>query len=92
MIEVRPTGAAMGAEILGVDLSTDVDEATFQQIVDAWHQYEVVFFRDQKLTPEQHVKFSRRFGELELHVRKDCCRPGFHELFVVSNKIGRAHV
>ena len=85
MIEVRPTGAAMGAEILGVDLSTDVDEATFQQIVDAWHQYEVVFFRDQKLTPEQHVKFSRRFGELELHVRKDCCRPGFHELFVVSN-------
>ena len=29
--------------------------------------------------------FSRRFGELELHVRKDCCRPGYHELFVVSN-------
>lgn len=45
----------------------------------------MVFFRDQKLTPEQHVAFSRRFGELELHVRKDCCRPGFHELFVVSN-------
>ena len=85
MITVRPTGAAMGAEIQGVDLSKPLDDATFKEIVDAWHQHEVVFFRNQKLTPEQHVQFSRRFGELELHVRKDCCRPGFHELFVVSN-------
>lgn len=85
MISIRPTGAALGAEVQGVDLSQDIDDATFNQIVDLWHEHEVVFFRDQKLTPEQHVKFSRRFGELELHVRKDCCRPGFHELFVVSN-------
>jgi len=85
LIKVRPTGAALGAEIQGVDLSQNLDDVTFKQIVDLWHQYEVVFFRGQKLTPEQHVAFSRRFGELELHVRKDCCRPGFHELFVVSN-------
>ena len=85
MLSIRRTGAALGAEILGVDLSQDLDDATFNNIVDAWHEHEVVFFRGQKLTPEQHVKFSRRFGELELHVRKDCCRPGFHELFVVSN-------
>lgn len=85
MITVRPSGAALGAEILGVDLSQDIDDATFNHIVDLWHEHEVVFFRGQTLTPEQHVRFSRRFGELELHVRKDCCRPGFHELFVVSN-------
>jgi taurine dioxygenase len=85
MLSIRRTGAALGAEILGVDLSQDLDDATFSNIVDAWHEHEVVFFRDQTLTPEQHVKFSRRFGALELHVRKDCCRPGFHELFVVSN-------
>jgi len=85
MLSVRPTGAALGAEILGVDLSQDLDDTTFGQIVDLWHEYEVLFFRGQKLTPDQHVRFSRRFGELELHVRKDCCRPGFHELFVVSN-------
>lgn len=87
MLSVRKTGAACGAEILGVDLSKDLDDATFKQIVDLWHEHEVVFFRDQKLTPAQHVAFSRRFGELELHVRKDCCRPGHHELFVVSNII-----
>jgi taurine dioxygenase len=87
LIKVRPTGAALGAEIQGVDLSHDLDDATFKQIVDLWHEHEVIFFRDQKLTPAQHVAFSRRFGELELHVRKDCCRPGYHELFVVSNII-----
>lgn len=87
MFSIRRTGAALGAEILGVDLSQDLDDATFKKIVDAWHEHEVVFFRDQTLTPEQHVKFSQRFGALELHVRKDCCRPGFHELFVVSNII-----
>lgn len=85
MITVRKTGAALGAEIRGVDLSQPMDDATFNHIVDLWHEHEVVFFRDQKLTPDQHVAFSRRFGELELHVRKDCCRPGYHELFVVSN-------
>jgi taurine dioxygenase len=85
MLSVRPTGAALGAEILGVDLAGEIDDATFSRIVALWHEHEVVFFRGQKLTPEQHVRFSRRFGELELHVRKDCCRPGFHELFVVSN-------
>ena len=87
MLKVRLTGTALGAEILGVNLSQDLDDATFNQIVDLWHEHEVVFFRDQKLTPAQHVRFSRRFGELELHVRKDCCRPGFHELFVVSNLV-----
>jgi taurine dioxygenase len=87
LIKVRPTGASLGAEIQGVDLSQAIDDTTFNQIVDLWLQHEVVFFRDQKLTPAQHVAFSRRFGELELHVRKDCCRPGYHELFVVSNII-----
>ena len=84
---VRPTGAALGAEILGVDLSRPLDEDTFRQVVDAWHEHEVIFFRGQDLTPEQHIAFSRRFGELERHVRQDCCKPGYPEIFVVSNVI-----
>jgi taurine dioxygenase len=86
-LEIRKTGAALGAEIRGIDLSQPVDEKTFQQIVDAFHEHEVVFFRGQTLTPDQHVAFSRRFGELEHHVRADRCRPGYPELFVVSNVI-----
>jgi taurine dioxygenase len=87
MIKINRSSAPLGAEIVGVDLSRNIDDAVFREIVDLFHEHEVVFFRNQKLTPEQHVAFSRRFGELEIHVRQDCCRPGFPELFVVSNVI-----
>ena len=85
MIDIKPTGATLGAQITGIDLSRDVDDATFNEIVAAFHKYEVVYFRDQTLTPERHIAFSRRFGALEKHLRVDCCRPGYPELFVVSN-------
>lgn len=87
MLDIRPTGAALGAEIRGIDLSGPLDEAVFRAIETAMHDHEVIFFRDQTLTPEQHIAFSRRFGELELHVRKECCKPGYPEIFVVSNII-----
>ena len=87
MVSVRPSGAALGAEISGVDLSKELDEQSFKQIRDALHEHEVIYFRNQNLTPEQHIAFSRRFGELEHHVRQDRCRPGYPEIFVVSNVI-----
>jgi taurine dioxygenase len=86
-LSVKPAGAALGAEILGVNLAQPVDDETFRQIVAAWREHEVVFFRDQELTPEQHIAVSRRFGELEHHVRQDCCKPGYPEIFVVSNVV-----
>ena len=85
MLKIRPTGAALGAEILGLDLAAGIDDQTLDEIVAALHEHEVVFLRNQNLTPEQHVGFSRRIGELERHVRADRCRPGYPELFVVSN-------
>ena len=87
MLTLEPARAALGAEIKGVDLSKPLEDATFNGIVDALHQYEVIYFRNQTLTPEQHIAFSQRFGELESHVRVDCCRPGYPEIFVVSNVI-----
>jgi taurine dioxygenase len=85
MLTVHRSSAPLGAEIRGVDLSRDITEAVFREIVELFHRHEVVYFRGQSLTPEQHVAFSRRFGELEHHVRQDCCRPGYPEIFVVSN-------
>jgi taurine dioxygenase len=87
MLDIRPTGAALGAEIRGVNLAQPVDDVTFRAIEAALHEHEVIFFRDQQLSPETHVAFSRRFGELEKHLRVDCCKPGFPEIFVVSNVI-----
>jgi taurine dioxygenase len=88
MLEVRRCGSALGAEVSGVDLSQEVDAQTFGRIVDLLHEHEVIFFRGQNLTPEQHIAFSRRFGELEHHVRQECCRPGYPEIFVVSQDAG----
>ena len=53
MISARPTGAPIGAEVCGVDLSEDLDDQSLAAITQIWHQYEVIFFRNQKLTPEQ---------------------------------------
>jgi len=85
MLDIKLTGAALGAEIHGIDLSQAMDDATFSAIEAALHEHEVIFFRKQKIAPEQHLEFSRRFGELEKHVRVDCCKPGYPEIFVVSN-------
>lgn len=86
-LSLQRTSAPLGAEIKGVDLARGLDEPTFREVVAAWREHEVIFFRGQTLTPDQHVALSRRFGELEHHVRQECCRPGYPEIFVVSNVI-----
>jgi taurine dioxygenase len=63
---VEPVAGALGAEILGVDLN-ELDDATFAAIHAAFLRYHVVFFRDQRLTPESHKAFGRRFGTLNVH-------------------------
>ncbi len=66
-IAVRPVSAAVGAEILGLDLADSLPPPTANAIRQALFQHGVVFFRDQKLTPEQHVAFARRFGEINVN-------------------------
>ncbi len=66
-IEVRKVTPVIGAEILGVDLSKPLGNQTFQEIHDAWMENQVIFFRDQEITHDQHKDFGRRFGELHWH-------------------------
>jgi taurine dioxygenase len=47
---VRPLSPALGAEIVGVDLSKDVDEQICAQLRDAWHRHLVILLRDQELS------------------------------------------
>ncbi len=84
-ITIQGGDAPLGAEITGVDLAQKLDDATFRQIQEAYYRHSVIVFRDQKLTPEQQVSFSRRFGELEIHVLKQYLLPGYPEILVVSN-------
>jgi taurine dioxygenase len=93
VISVRTCGRFLGAEISGVDLSQPLDDGEFAKIADAFFEHQVVFFRGQKLAPAQQVAFTRRFGELEHHVRKEHCLAGYPEILVVSNVLderGRA--
>ena len=71
MITVTRIGKHLGAEISGVDLSQPLIDDAFGQVSRAFFENEVVFFRNQKLTPEQQIAFTRRFGVLEQHVRKE---------------------
>ena len=66
-LESRPLSPAIGAEIHGVDLREDLDDATISDIRAALLTHKVIFFRDQDITIEQHIAFARKFGPLEIH-------------------------
>ena len=66
-IDVTPQGATLGAEVGGVDLGSDLPDEAIAEIRQALLDYKVLVFRDQPITPAQHVAFARRFGELEVH-------------------------
>ena len=82
---INRIGKHLGAEICGVDLSQPMDDDTFARIAEAFFENEVAFFRNQRITPAQQVAFTRRFGILEQHVRKESRLPGHPEILVVSN-------
>jgi taurine dioxygenase len=65
-IEVLPTGAALGADVRGIDLSRGVDNASFQEIYRAWNNHLVLRFRGQQLDDSALVAFSHKFGELDM--------------------------
>ncbi|MDP2261458.1 MAG: TauD/TfdA family dioxygenase [Caulobacter sp.] len=66
-IDVRRVAGALGAEIGGVDLSAPLADDTIAAIRKALVEHQVIFFRDQSLTPEQQLAFGRRFGPLNIH-------------------------
>ena len=66
-LKVAPLTPSIGAEISGIDLSQEQDDAVVAEIRAALLAHKVVFFRDQPITPAQHIAFARRFGTLEIH-------------------------
>jgi len=66
-IQVDPLSPVIGAEISGVDISKPLGDATVQGIHDALMTHQVIFFRGQDMTLDEHKAFGRRFGELHIH-------------------------
>lgn len=86
-LEARPLTPVVGAEIVGIDLS-DVSDAQFAFVRDAFDRHAGLLFRGQDLAPEQLVAFSRRFGELDHAPVMENGRtavPGLPEVYLVSN-------
>ena len=86
-MRVRRTSAVLGAEVHGVDVRA-LDPETFAAIHRAWLDRQVLLFRDQTLTDEDLVSFSRRFGALDQAPVQETGRrfvDGIPEIYVVSN-------
>jgi taurine dioxygenase len=84
-LSIRKLAEPLGAEITGIDVGQPMNDATFKRIEDAFHEHCVVVFRNQRLTPEGHTAFSRRFGDLLVHVMRQYNDPQRPEVLVLSN-------
>jgi taurine dioxygenase len=84
-LEIRPFDAPLGAEVLGLDLSRPLAADDFARIHRAHLEHHVLVFRDQRITPQQQVDFSARFGPLQIHVLKSFQLQHHPEVLIVSN-------
>lgn len=66
-IVVRPVSGAVGAEICGLDLRDPLPDPVLRMVKRSLADHGVIFFRDQSLTPEQHIGFASQFGPIEIN-------------------------
>jgi taurine dioxygenase len=83
--EIRPFDAALGAEVLGLDLSQPLSDEAFARLHRAHLEHHVLVFRDQHIQPSDHVAFTHRWGSLQRHVLHQFALAGHPEVLVVSN-------
>jgi taurine dioxygenase len=86
-LTIRPVTQAVGAEISGVNLSR-LSDAEFTQIEHAWNRHGALLFRDQQISDDDLLAFSRRFGDLDPPPVQEYGRQspeGYPDIYVVSN-------
>lgn len=84
-IEIVPFDAPLGAEVLGLDLAAPLSNGDFARLHRAHLAHHVLVIRDQRITPQQQIDFSRRFGPLQIHVLHQFQLAGHPEIMIVSN-------
>lgn len=84
-ITVTPLHPLVGASVRGVDLGRPLDPDTFQAVHQAWMDHLVLVFPDQPITDEQHVAFTRYFGEPEIFHQAIIRSSTMKEIFRLSN-------
>ena len=91
-IEIRKSTPSIGAELSGVDLSQPLGDQQFKELHDALMDHLVLFFRDQKLSVEQHKVFGSRFGKLHVHPAAPTVIADHPEIFAVHADEKSSHV
>ena len=87
MLTIEPTGAVLGAVVRGVDLSRELDAATFGRILHGLGDHGVLRFPDQHLDMNELRRFSERFGEIRgpSADTPDVARANYAEVGILSN-------
>jgi taurine dioxygenase len=89
VIETRRLTPQLGAEIIGIDLESPLDDAEFDALYDALYdaflQHQVLVFNEQYVSPAAQVALARRFGEVQTHVMNQYHADGYPELYLLSN-------
>jgi taurine dioxygenase len=83
--KVNPFNGPLGAEIIALDLTRTLPDDEFKRVHQAHLDHHLLIFRDQRITPEQQIAFSRRFGALQIHVLHQFQLAGYPEILIISN-------
>ncbi len=85
-MNVQPLSSALGIEITGIDAKS-LNDADFNRLRNAFHENVVCVIREQSLSPQDQVFFSRRFGELETHISPVYQMKDVPEVMILSNEV-----
>jgi taurine dioxygenase len=83
-MEIKLVSGALGAEVSGIDLTKDTDAATYKVIRELLVQHEVLFFRDQDVSPAQQHALASSFGPLQSHPAYDTVE-NFPEITILES-------
>lgn len=86
-MKIAPLSDVLGAEIAGIGIARDLDAGAFAAVLDAFHRYRVLVFREQYLSPADQVEFASRFGPLETHDNRRYNLPDQAHVMVLSNDL-----
>lgn len=85
MLELVPITDGIGTEVRGVDVTGKISDRDFDRIYQAWIDTTILLFRGQTMTPEQHIAFTRRFGDTLNYTRTQFSEQEYPEILILSN-------
>ena len=84
MLDIKPMAGALGAEIYGMDLTRDLDQADFLRVRKLLNEYQVIFFREQAISPANMKALALSFGPVQTHPAYETV-VGFPEITILES-------